>query len=59
MNEKVILAAIEEMKIHALRFTMEDLTKRLHMSKTSLYKIVNTKENLIAVLPTPITILTK
>ena len=47
MNEKVILAAIEEMKIHALRFTMEDLTKRLHMSKTSLYKIVDTKENLI------------
>ncbi|MBR1730238.1 MAG: TetR/AcrR family transcriptional regulator [Selenomonadaceae bacterium] len=47
MNEKVILAALEEMKIHALRFTMEDLTKRLHISKTSLYKIVDTKEKLI------------
>ena len=47
MDEKVILAALEEMKIHALRFTMEDLTKRLHMSKTSLYKIVDTKEKLI------------
>ena len=47
MDQKVILAALEEMKIHALRFTMEDLTKRLHMSKTSLYKIVDTKEKLI------------
>ena len=47
MDEKVVLAAIEEMKIHALRFTMDDLTKRLHMSKTSLYKIVDTKEKLI------------
>ena len=47
MDEKVVLAALEEMKIHALRFTMEDLTKRLRMSKTSLYKIVDTKEKFI------------
>ena len=47
MEEKVILAAIDEMHIHSLRFTMDDLTKRLHMSKTSLYKIVGTKDNLI------------
>lgn len=47
MEEKVIFAAIEEMHVHSLRFTMDDLTKRLHMSKTSLYKIVGTKDNLI------------
>ena len=47
MEEKVILAAIDEMYIHCLRFTMDDLTKRLHMSITSLYKIVGTKDNLI------------
>ena len=47
MEEKVIMATLEEMKNHSFRFTMDDLTKRLHMSKTSLYKIVNTKENLI------------
>ena len=47
MKTKVIISALEEMKIHALRFTMDDLTKRLHMSKTSLYKIVSTKDNLI------------
>ena len=47
MEEKVILATFEEMKSHSLRFTMDDLTKRLHMSKTSLYKIVGTKDNLI------------
>ena len=47
MEEKVIFAAIEEMHVHSLRFTMDDLTKRLHMSKTSLYKIVGTKDNLV------------
>ena len=47
MDEKVIIAALEEMKIRSLRFNMDDLTKRLHMSKTSLYKIIGTKDNLI------------
>lgn len=47
MEEKIIRAALEEMKIHSVRFTMEDLTRRLRMSKTSLYKIVTSKEQLI------------
>lgn len=47
MYENVIMAALEEMKIHSLRFTMDDLTRRLHMSKTSLYKIIDSKEKLI------------
>lgn len=47
MEEQVISAALAEMKIHSVRFTMEDLTRRLRISKTSLYKIVASKELLI------------
>lgn len=47
-EERVILAALEEIKIHSLKFTMEDITRRLHMSKTSLYKKVLSKDALIA-----------
>lgn len=47
-EERVILAALEEIKIHSLKFTMEDITRRLHMSKTSLYKKVVSKDALIA-----------
>ena len=47
MEEKVIIATLEEMKIHSVRFTMEDLTRRLRISKSSLYKIVASKEQLI------------
>lgn len=47
LEQKIILAAIEEMKIHALKFTMDDLTKRLRMSKTSLYKSVESKDKLL------------
>lgn len=47
MEQKVIDAALEEMRIHAMKFTMEDLTRRLHISKTSLYKIVPSKDALI------------
>ncbi len=47
MDQKIIDAALEESQIHALRFTMEDLTKRLHVSKSSLYKMVPSKNELI------------
>ncbi|WP_196596294.1 TetR/AcrR family transcriptional regulator [Pectinatus frisingensis] len=47
MNERVILAALKEIEIHSLRFRMIDLTRRLHISKTSLYKIVESKDQLI------------
>ena len=47
MEQKVINAALEEMRIHAMKFTMEDLTRRLHISKTSLYKMVPSKDALI------------
>jgi AcrR family transcriptional regulator len=47
MKEKVIQAALEEIKIHALKFTMQDITRRLHISKTSLYKVVPSKDQLV------------
>lgn len=47
MEKKVILAAWEEAKLHSARFTMSDVTKRLHISKSSLYKLVTSKDVLI------------
>lgn len=48
MEEKVITAALEEIERRGLKFTMDDITKRLHISKTSLYKMVPSKDALIA-----------
>ena len=47
MEKKVILAALEEVKVHGLRFTMADVTRRLRMSKSSPYKLVPPKDQLI------------
>ncbi|MBR0149915.1 MAG: TetR/AcrR family transcriptional regulator [Synergistaceae bacterium] len=47
-KERLIHAAIEEIKIRSLRFTMEDLTRRLRVSKTSLYKVVASKDEVIS-----------
>lgn len=52
MDEKVILAALEEIKVHALKFTMSDVTRRLRMSKSSLYKLVDSKDKLITAIVT-------
>lgn len=46
-KERLIQAAIDEIKIRSLRFTMEDLTRRLRVSKTSLYKVVSSKDEVI------------
>lgn len=43
----MILAALEEIHLRGLRFTMGDLTRRLRMSKSSLYKIVASKDALV------------
>ena len=45
MKNKIIAAALTEMEIHSLRFTMEDLTRRLRIGRNSLYKIVSSKTN--------------
>lgn len=47
MEKKVIAAAWEEARLHSLRFTMSDVTRRLRMSKSSLYKLVPSKDILI------------
>ena len=47
MKDKIIAAALKEMEIHSLRFTMEDLTRRLHIGRNSLYKVVSSKDALI------------
>lgn len=41
------MAALEEMERRGLKFTMDDITRRLHISKTSLYKMVPSKTALI------------
>lgn len=47
MEERLLIATLEEIKIHGLKFTMDDLTKRLHISKSSLYKTITSKNILI------------
>ena len=47
MERKVITAAWEEARLHSLRFTMSDVTRCLRMSKSSLYKLVPSKDALI------------
>lgn len=47
LRERAVQAAWEEVRLHSLRFTMADVTRRLHMSKSSLYKIVSSKAELV------------
>lgn len=47
MKERLVKATLEEMKVRSLKFTMEDLARKLHASKSSIYKIVDSKEDLI------------
>ena len=47
MEEKLIRATLEEMKTRSLKFTMDDLTRKLHVSKSSIYRIVSSKEELV------------
>lgn len=47
MRDRILLAAIEEINYHGVRFTMSDLAKRLSVSKTSLYEHFSSKSELI------------
>lgn len=47
MKDIIIHAAMEEIKMRGLRFTMQDLATRLKVSKRSLYENFSSKENLI------------
>lgn len=42
-----MMAAVEEMNIRGVKFTMSDLAKRLNVSKTSLYEHFSAKNELI------------
>ncbi len=47
MKNIIINAAMEEVNLRGLRFTMQDLATRLKVSKRSLYENFSSKENLI------------
>jgi len=47
MKNTIINAAMEEVNLRGLRFTMQDLATRLKVSKRSLYQNFSSKENLI------------
>lgn len=47
MRENIIQAALEEVKIHALRFKMDDVAARLQMSKKTLYTVFSSKVELV------------
>lgn len=48
MRTRIIMAAAEEIKFRGFKFTMSDLTKRLSISKTSLYEHFSSKTDLVA-----------
>lgn len=47
MKDRLVKATLEEMKSRSLKFTMDDLAKKLHASKSSIYKVVRSKEDLV------------
>ena len=47
MKDRLVKATLEEMKARSLKFTMDDLAKKLHASKSSIYKIVDSKKDLV------------
>lgn len=48
MDEQLIAAAKEEMRLHSVKFTMDDIARKLHISKSTLYQKASSKAVLIA-----------
>ena len=44
MREKIIDATVEEFKQNGLKFTMNDLAKRLGISKKTIYTVFESKQ---------------
>lgn len=44
--ERIVEGTIEEFKVNGIKFTMDGLTKRIGMSKRTLYEIVSSKQEL-------------
>lgn len=47
MRNRIIMATAEEINLRGFKFTMSDLTKRLSISKSSLYEHFSSKDELI------------
>lgn len=47
LREKIINAAIDEFESKGLKFTMDDVAKRLYMSKKTLYTVFKDKEEML------------
>lgn len=47
MDEQLIAAAKEEMRLHSVKFTMDDISRKLHISKSTLYQKASSKAVLI------------
>ena len=48
MKNTILAAAIEEVRLRGLRFTMQDLAARLRVSKRSIYENFSSKEDLVS-----------
>lgn len=48
MKDTILAAAIEEVTLRGLRFTMQDLATRLRVSKRSIYENFSSKEELVS-----------
>ncbi len=48
MRNRIIMATVEEINLRGFKFTMSDLTRRLSISKSSLYEHFASKDELIA-----------
>ncbi|VBB04986.1 tetr bacterial regulatory protein hth signature [Lucifera butyrica] len=48
MRNRIIMAAVEEINLRGFKFSMNDLTKRLRISKSSIYEHFSSKDELIA-----------
>lgn len=50
MQERILMAAIEEFQEKGLKFTMDDIAKRLGISKKTLYTVFDSKETMLLAL---------
>lgn len=47
MNGRILSVTAQEMNLHGLKFTMDDIARRLGMSKKTLYKLFRSKDELV------------
>ena len=47
MSSRLLQVAEEEIRLHSVKFTMDDMARKLRMSKSTLYQQASSKEELI------------